>query len=53
MCPKDVEEMANSVDPDLIGAVWSVSALFAHAFLPKTYSFYGNWFSDNYFSLLC
>ena len=36
MHPKDVEGIANSVDPDQtapIGAFWSGSALFAHAYL--------------------
>ena len=38
MCPKDVHEIANSVDPDQtapLGAVWSGSALFAQTYLSK------------------
>ena len=38
MSPKDVDGMANSVDPDQtapLGAVWSGSALFAKAYLSK------------------
>ena len=31
MHPKDAEGIANSVDPDPLGAVWSGSALFAQA----------------------
>ena len=34
MRPKDVDEIANSVDPDL-GAVWSGSALFAQTYLSE------------------
>ena len=36
--PNDADGMANSVDPDQtapLGAVWSVSALFAQAYLSK------------------
>ena len=29
MQPKHADRMANSVDPDLLGAVWSGSTLFA------------------------
>ena len=35
MCPKDLDEIANSVDPDQIaplGEVWSGSALFAQTY---------------------
>ena len=32
MCPKDVVEIANSVD---LGAVWSGSALFAQSYLSE------------------
>ena len=32
MHPKDAEGIANSVDPDQLGAVWSGSALFAQAY---------------------
>ena len=38
MHPKDAEGTANSVDPDqtaLLGAAWSVSALFAQAYLSE------------------
>ena len=38
MLPKDAEGIANSVDPDQtapLGAVWSVSALFAQTYLAK------------------
>ena len=42
MCPKDVDEIANSVDPDQtaprtapLGAVWSGSALFAQTYLTE------------------
>ena len=38
MCPKDVDELANSVDPDQtapLGAVWSGSALFAQTYLSE------------------
>ena len=38
MCPKDADEMANSVDPDQtapLGAVWSGSALFAQIYLSE------------------
>ena len=38
MRPNDAEGIANSVDPeqnDLLGAVWSRSALFAQAYLSK------------------
>ena len=34
MQPKDADGIANSVDPDL-GAVWSVSALFAQTYLSE------------------
>ena len=33
--------MANSVDPDQSGAVWSVSPLFAKPICPKTQEHYG------------
>ena len=38
MSPNDADGMANSVDPDQtapLGAVWSVSALFAQAYLSE------------------
>ena len=35
MHPKDAAEIANSVDPDPLGAVWSGSALFAQTYLPE------------------
>ena len=38
MSPNDVAGMANGVDPDQtapLGAVWSVSALFAQAYLSE------------------
>ena len=38
MYPKDVDEIANSVDPDQtapLGAVWSGSARFAQTYLSK------------------
>ena len=35
MSPNDADGMANSVDPALLGAVWSGSALFAQAYLSK------------------
>ena len=40
MCPKDVDGMANSVDPDQtapLGAVWSGSALFAQTYLSENF----------------
>ena len=43
MCLKDVDGMTNSVDPDQIAtairAVWSGSALFAHAYLSQNLEF--------------
>ena len=44
MSLNDADGMANSVDPDQtapLGAVWSGSALFAQAYLPRTYDHYG------------
>ena len=35
MCPNDAEGIANSVDPDQLGAVWSGSTLFAQAYLSE------------------
>ena len=38
MCPKDVDGIANSVDPDQtapVGAVWSGSTLFAQTYLSE------------------
>ena len=38
MHPKDGDKIANSVDPDQtapLGAVWSGSTLFAHAYLSE------------------
>ena len=38
MSPNNADGMANSVDPDQtapVGAVWSVSALFAQAYLSE------------------
>ena len=35
MSPNDADGMANSVDPDPLGAVWSGSALFAQAYLSE------------------
>ena len=38
MCPKDVDGIANSVDPDQtapLGAVWSGSTLFAQTYLSE------------------
>ena len=35
MHPKDAARIANSVDPDPVGAVWSGSALFAQTYLSE------------------
>ena len=38
MCPKDVDGIANNVDPDQtapVGAVWSGSTLFAQTYLSE------------------
>ena len=38
MCPKDVDEIANNVDPDQstpVRAVWSGNALFAQTYLSE------------------
>ena len=35
MSPNDADGMANSVDPDQTGAVWSGSALFAQTYLSE------------------
>ena len=35
MGPKDADGMANSVDPDQTGAVWSGSALFAQVYMSE------------------
>ena len=38
MGPKDADRMANSVDPDQtapLGAIWSLSALFAQVYLSE------------------
>ena len=38
MCPKDVDRIANSVDPDQtapLGTVWSGSTLFAQTYLSE------------------
>ena len=35
MHPKDAEGIANSADPDPLGAVWSGSALFAQTYLSE------------------
>ena len=47
MSPNDADGMANRVDPDRIapvGAVRSGSALFAQAYLSKTWDHYGTLF---------
>ena len=35
MSPNDADGMANKVDPDPLGAVWSGSVLFAQAYLSE------------------